>query len=212
MGWWSDLLKSPVRRKAEQDRARRRALAQAKTALRRERRAIAKRQGMAEMLRHQAVQEEREGRAGVARHKVRRLVQTEKETMARSLALDNMEYALEQAGTKDNYDEFLRSMRVVANIEELAQHSVDPDEVREQLTDLAQRNQDLIEPWTESIHVHAAGLRDNPLTSEEEEVYAQVINDAAGAIRAESPRNAESEFARMDAQLEQKMDVALGKA
>lgn len=212
MSWSMALLKSPARRKADRDRKRLRALAKAKTALRRERRAILKQQTQADQLRQEAVQHEREGKSVLARQKVRRIVQADKETLARSLALDNMEYALDQARTKDNYDDFVRSMEVVANIEELAQPGADPDEVRERLADLAQRNQDLIEPWMESMSVDAPAVHTPiALTPEEEEVYKQVINDAAVAIQEESPENAESGFAQMDAELERKMDQALGK-
>jgi hypothetical protein len=212
MSWWSDLVKSPARRKAEQDKVRRKALTEARTALRRERRAIAKKQQQSDVFRQEAVQHEREGKASLSKQKVRRMVQTDKEAMARSLALDNMEHALDQAKTKDNYEDFMRSMQVVANIEELAHSSVDPDEIRERLADLAHRNQDLIEPWMEAGDMPAASVSTQiELNSEESEAYGQVINDAAGAIRSGSPGNADSEFATMDAELEKKMDEALGK-
>ncbi|MCX7013245.1 MAG: hypothetical protein NTW86_11920, partial [Candidatus Sumerlaeota bacterium] len=183
MGWWDDLLKSPARRKAEQDRRRREALTKAKTALRRERREINKRQVKAEELRHKAVQFEKQGKPALAKQSVRQFLQIDRESVARSMALANMEYTLEQVQVKDNYDEFVRGMKIVADIEELAQAGVDPDEVRERLTDLAQRNQDLIEPWTETMGVETAGAGgDVRLSPEEEEAYRQVMTDAAGEI------------------------------
>jgi hypothetical protein len=212
MGWWEDLIKSPARRKAEQDKKRREALTKAKTAVRRERRAIAKRQGQAEDMRRKAVEQEKQGKSVLAKQMVRQFVQIDRETLARSLALGNMEYTLEQVQVKDNYDEFVRGMRVVADIEELATQSVDPDEVRERLTDLAQRNQDLIEPWTEMMGADAAVARSAlELSPEEKEAYSQVINDAAGEISTSSPGRAGSEFTKMDQELEQKMNEALGK-
>jgi hypothetical protein len=212
MGWWEDLFKSPACRKAEQDRKRREALTRAKTALRRERRAIAKRQMQAEEQRRKAVECEKQGKSVLAKQMVRQFVQTDKECIARSLALGNMEYTLEQVQVKDNYDEFVRGMRVVADIEELVQQGVDPDEVRERLADLAQRNQDLVEPWTEMTGVDVAGVRSGvQLSPDEEEAYGQVIADAAGEIESASPGRAGSEFAKMDKELERKMDEALGK-
>lgn len=212
MGWWDDLFKSPARRKAEQDRRRREALTKAKTALRRERRAINKRQGKAEELRRKAVEYEKQGKAVLAKQAVRQLVQIDKESMARSMALANMDYTLEQVQIKDNYDEFVRGMKIVADIEDLAQHGVDPDVVRERLTDLAQRNQDLVEPWTETMGVEVAGTgADASLTAEEQEAYEQVIADAAGEIGSAAPGRAGSEFADIDQELERKMDEALGK-
>ena len=212
MGWWEDLLKSPARRKAEQERRRREALTKAKTALRRERRAIGKRQSQAEELRRRAVDQEKQGKSVLAKQGVRQFVQIDREIIARSMALSNMEYTLEQVQVKDNYDEFVRGMRVVADIEELATQSVDPDEVRERLTDLAQRNQDLIEPWTEVSAAETAGVRSAvALTPEEQEAYAQVITDAAGEIETAAPGRAGSDFAGMDRDLERKMDEALGK-
>lgn len=212
MGWWDDLFKSPARRKTEQDRRRREALTKAKTALRRERRAIAKRQAKAEELRRKAVEHESQGKAPLAKQAVRQFVQIDKETTARSLALGNMEYTLEQVQMKDNYDEFVRGMKIVASIEELAQQSVDPDEVREQLADLAQRNQDLVEPWTEDMGIEVVGAGgESALSAEEREAYDQVIADAAGQIEATGPSAAGPEVAQMDEELERKMDEALGK-
>jgi len=212
MGWWDDLFKSPARRKVEQDRRRREALTKAKTALRRERRAINKRQGKAEELRRKAVAYEKQGKTALAKQAVRQLVQIDKESMARSMALANMDYTLEQVQIKDNYDEFVRGMKVVADIEELAQQSVDPDEVRERLTDLAQRNQDLVEPWTETMGIEVAGTgAEASLTAEEQEAYEQVIADAAGEIESAAPGRAGSAFADIDQELERKMDEALGK-
>ncbi|MBN2310096.1 MAG: hypothetical protein JXR94_14070 [Candidatus Hydrogenedentes bacterium] len=211
MGWWDDLFKSPVRRKAEQDQKRREALTRGKTALRRERRAIAKRQRQAEDLRRKAVEQEKQGKSVLAKQAVRQFIQIDKETTARSIALSNMEYTLEQVQVKDNYDEFVRGMKVVADIEELAQQSVDPDETRERLADLAQRNQDLIEPWTESMGVDVADVgAQGELSPEEREAYNQVIADAAGEIEGVG-RAAGSETASLDQELERKMDEALGK-
>ncbi len=211
MGWWDDLFKSPVRRKAEQDQKRRTALTKARTALRRERRAIAKRNATADALRHKAVEYEKQGNNALAKQTVRRFVQMDKEDLARTMALGNMEYTLEQVQAKDNYDEFVRGMRIVANIEELARESVDPDEVRERLNDLAQRNQDLVEPWTEmaGIDVTAPGAAIQ-LSPEEQEAYQQVVTDAAGEIEGAGPGRNDSEFTAIDGELERKMDAALG--
>jgi len=212
MGWWDELFKSPARRKAQQDKKRRQALTKAKTALRRERRAIAKRQGKAEELRKQAVEHEKQGKSPLAKQMVRQFVQIDKESTARSMALCNMEYTLEQVQVKDNYDEFVRGMKVVADIEELVQQSVDPDDVRERLADLAQRNQDLVEPWVESIGVEtASGVSDVQLSAEEDEAYRQVLSDAVGDIESSARGEKDAEFARMDRELEQKMAAALGK-
>jgi len=212
MRWWNTLLQSPTRRRREQERRRRQALAKAKTALRREWRGIRKRQAKTDALRHEAVRYEREGKGHLARQKVRRYVQMDKEILARTLALDNMEYVLDQAQAKDNYDDFARSMQVVANIEELAQQIVDPDAVRERLADLAQRNQDLIEPWTESLGVAGVNVRaSSPLNTEEAEAYEQVVADAASAIEAKGPESAGSVFCKMDTELERKMQAALGQ-
>ena len=212
MGWWDDLFKSKARRKAEQDKARRQALTKAKTALRRERRAIAKRQTRAEELRTKAVEYERHGKPVLAKQTVRQYVCIDKESMARSMALSNMEYTLEQVQVKDNYDEFVRGMRIVADIEELVQQGVDPDEVRERLTDLAQRNQDLVEPWTEMMGIEMAGVGAGAsLSPEEEEAYQQVVADAAGDIESANPVRGGSELAKMDQELERKMDEAIGK-
>lgn len=211
MGWWDDLFKSPARRKAEQDQKRRQALTRGKTALRRERRAIAKRQRTAEELRRKAVEQEKQGKSVLAKQSVRQFVQIDKEATARSIALSNMEYTLEQVQVKDNYDEFVRGMKIVADIEELAQQSIDPDEVRERLTDLAQRNQDLVEPWTEASGVEIAGVgAQNDLSPEEREAYNQVIGDAAGEIEAVG-RAGDPELSAIDGELERKMDEALGK-
>jgi hypothetical protein len=49
------------------------------------------------------------------------------------------------------------------------------------------------------------------LSPEEKEAYSQVINDAAGEISTSSPGRAGSEFTKMDQELEQKMNEALGK-
>lgn len=210
MGWWEDLLKSPAKRKAEQDARRREALVKAKTALRRERRAIAKRQVQAEDLRNKAVEQERQGKSVLAKQAVRQIVQIDREVIARSMALGNMEYTLEQVQVKDNYDEFVRGMKVVADIEELATQGVDPDEVRERLTDLAQRNMDLIEPWIEMGGAEAAGARSGvELTPEEQEAYDQVITVAAGQIKSSEPGRVGSEFEGMDKHLASKMDEAL---
>jgi len=209
MGWWDDLLKSPARRKAEQERKRREALTKAKTALRRERREINKRQNKAEELRQKAVLFEKQGKPALAKQSVRQFLQIDRETVARSMAVANMEYTLEQVQVKDNYDEFVRGMKVVADIEELAQASVDPDEVRERLTDLAQRNQDLIEPWTESMGIEPAGTgSEMVMSAEEQEAYRQVMADAAGEIET---TGAGSELTAMDKDLERRMDEALGK-
>jgi len=213
MNWWNGLFKSPARRKAEQDMKRRQALAKAKTALRKERRAIAKRQVKAGQLRRGAVDHEKQGNSALAKQLVKQFVQLDKEGVARALALSNMEYALEQVQVKDNYDEFVRGMKVVADIEDLVRQSVDPEVTRERLTDLAQRNQDLVEPWLDSLTIETPeGTHSAPLTEEEQEAYRQVMGDAVGEIEAavHSPDNAE--FAQMDRELEQKMDAALGKA
>lgn len=213
MSWWNDLFKSPARRKAEQDLKRRQALTKAKTALRRERRAISKRQTKAEQLRKGAVGHEKQGNSALAKQLVRQFVQLDKEGVARALALSNMEYALEQVQVKDNYDEFVRGMKVVADIEELVRRSVDPDATRERLTDLAQRNQDLVEPWLDSMTVETAEGADGlALSEEEQEAYRQVMSDAAGEIEGSGRGEDNAEFARMDRELEQKMDAALGKA
>lgn len=210
MGWWDDLFKSGARRKAEQDAKRREALTKARTALRRERRAIAKRQNQGEDLRRKAVVHERQGKAPLAKQSVRQLVQIDKECIARSLALGNMEYTLEQVKMKDNYDEFVRGMRVVADIEDLIQQSVDPDQVRERLADLAARNQDLIEPWTETSSMEGAAIAEASLSPEEEEAYRQVMTDAVGDIES-AGRMPAPETASMDADLESKMTAVLGK-
>lgn len=212
MGWWDELFKSPARRKAQQDKKRRQALTKAKTALRRERRAIAKRQAKAEELRKQAVDQEKQGKSLLAKQMVRQFVQIDKESAARAMALCNMEYTLEQVQVKDNYDEFVRGMKVVADIEELVQQSVDPDDVRERLSELAQRNQDLVEPWTESLGIESATVAgDVQLSGEEEEAYRQVMSDAVGEIESSARAGKDTEFARMDRELEQKMDATLGK-
>ncbi|MFP4502232.1 MAG: hypothetical protein ACLFTT_14620 [Candidatus Hydrogenedentota bacterium] len=213
MRWINDLFKSRARRAADQARARNRAIAKARTALRRERRAITKRQSRSEELRTAAVEHERAGRPGLAKQKVRRFVQMDKEVLARNLALDNMEHVLEQAQTTDNYEGFVRAMEVVANIEELAQQGVDPDTVRERLAGLAERNQDLMEPWMESDGpVATAALPASvQLNVEEEDAYAQIMGDAAGSIAAENPQAEGSVFAKMDADLEQKMSEALNR-
>ena len=181
-----------------------------KVAVRRERRSIVKRRHQADELRRTAVAREKEGDPLLAKQAVRHLVQLNKEMTARSIAVGNMEYALEQVQMKDNYDEFVRGMRVVADIEELVARSVDPEETRERLADLAQRNQELIEPWTEGMGVEAAHVAEQPLTSDEQEAYDQVVADAAGAIVA-GGREMDGDMARIDADLEQKMDLALGK-
>ncbi len=210
MSTWSHLLKSRRRREAERARRRRQALTKARTAVRRERRSVAKRQAKAEEMRRKAVVYERQGKPGLAKQMVRQLVQIDKEAVARTLAVNNMEYTLEQVQVKDNYDEFVRGMEVVARIEELARESVDPDEVRERLTELAQRNQDLVEPWTETSLVDvAAPASSAALDEEEQDAYAQVVNEAAGAIEGDAADGQEAGLARMDADLERKMDEAL---
>lgn len=208
MGWWTDLFKSPARRAAEQDKVRRQAVTKAKTALRRERRAIAKRQAKGDELRRDAVKHEKSGRDSLAKQAVRQFVQIDKEAMARSMALNNMEHTLEQVQVKTNYDEFVRGMKVVADIEELAQQTADPDEVRERLADLAQRNQDLVEPWTESVDTGyaAAGVS---LSEDEEAAYRQVVSDAVGELSQTGKDG--GELAEMDAELERKMSSALGE-
>ncbi len=209
MTWWDDLFKSPARRKAEQDKKRRQALTKAKTALRRERRSIAKRQNKGEELRRKAVEYERQGKQALAKQTVKHLVQVDKEAMARTMALNNMEQTLEQVQMKDNYEDFVRGMKIVADIEELAQQSSDPDEVRERLTDLAQRNQDLVEPWTETVGIETAATPAAAnLTDEEREIYDQVVTDATGQLESAGDG---SEFAEMDQELERKMNEALGK-
>jgi hypothetical protein len=212
MSWTVSLFKTKARRKAEQDKRRLAAVTRAKTALRRERRAIGKRQGKADELRREAVSHEREGREQLARQAVRQFVQIDKECTARALALNNMEYTLEQVQVKTNYDDFVRGMQVVADIEELAQQTVDPDEVRERLTDLSQRNQDLVEPWMD-----VTGADFDPahakvqLSGEEEEAYRRVVSDAVGELAHAGSGEANDTFAQMDAELERKMDAALNR-
>lgn len=211
MSWWDDLFKSPARRKSEQDKKRREALTKAKTALRREKRAISKRQSKGEELRRQAVAFEKEGKSNLAKQSVRQLVQIDREVTARTMALSNMEFTLEQVQVNDNYDEFVRGMKVVADIEELAHESVDPDEVRERLTNLAQRNQDIIEPWVESSEVETAHVgREGVLSPEEQEAYDQIVNTAAAGIESAGPSNVDA-VDKMDSELEKKMDELLGK-
>lgn len=207
MSKWNYLFKTRGQRQALREAGRHQALGRAKTAVRRERRFLSKRQGKAEELRRKAVEHEGKGRPDLAKQMVRQFIQIDREVTARTMAVNNMEYTLEQVQIKDNYDEFARGMEMVASLEELAHESVDPDVVRTRLTELAQRNQDIVEPWTEGICVDAAQVSgEAALSPEEEEAYSQVITDAAGEISSSG-----SEFAKIDEELEQKMDAALAK-
>lgn len=212
MAAWNDLLKSRKRRALERDKKRRQALTKAKSAVRRERREITKRQSRADELRRKAVAFEREGKPALAKQLVRQMVQIDKEATARTLAVANMDYALEQVRVKDNYEDFVRGMDVVARIEELAREGTDPDEVRERLQDLAQRNHDLVEPWTESTLMEAPGTGpEATLTAEEEKAYTQVVSEAAGEIESNRLSEQTVAYARMDEELEQKMDTAMAR-
>lgn len=205
------LFKSPARRKAEQDQRRREALRTSKTALRREARAIEKQRLKIEETRREAVAFQRQGQTSLVKQKVRQLKALENQILARSLAHSNMEFALEQASTKTNYEDFLRAMHVYTKIEELVENTTDPEEVRQRIEELTEANADIMEPWIESSA--AAGpqmARDVELTPEEQELYNSIVADAVGDIESEV-RAQDSADINMDKELERKMDEALGK-
>jgi len=154
---------------------------------------------------------QRQGQGSLVKQKVRQLTSVQNQVLARSLAHSNMEFALEQASTKTNYEEFLRAMRVYAKIEELAENTTDPEEVRQRIEELAEANADIMEPWLETSA--AAGpqmARDLELTPEEQQLYDSIVADAVGDIESEVHAQDSAEIS-MDKELERKMDEALGK-
>lgn len=204
---WSNPFKTKARRTAERVGRRVNALSEARSAVRRERRAVNKRQSKAEELRNKAVAYEQQGRPQLAKQTVKQFIQIDREALARTLAVNNMEYALEQVQIKDNYEAFSRGMELVANLEELAQQAVDPDVVRERIADMTARNQDAIEPWVEEVAGEPLNVSaSTQMTKEEDEAYEQIVSEAAGALESEG-----EEFAQVDAELERKMDAAIAK-
>lgn len=201
------LFKTRAQREADRQLKRQKALSRAKTAIRRENRGLRRRGTKSEDLRCKAVEYEKSGQSRLAKQSVRQFVQMDREITARTMAVSNMEYTLDQVQAKDNYDEFVRGMQIVTSLEQLARESADPELVREQLAELAQRNQDLIEPWTEEMQVDIAqGAQQSGLSPEEEAAYSQVVTQAAGEIVEH-----DSELSAIDDELERKMDVALAQ-
>lgn len=207
MNGWNNPFKSKARRTAEREGRRTNALSKSRSAVRRERRAVNKRQANAEELRNKAVEYEQQGRPQLAKQTVKQFIHIDREVLARTLAVNNMEYALEQVQIKDNYEAFTRGMELVADFETLAQQAVDPDVVRERVADMIARSQDAIEPWVEEDSGEPLSIAANTqMTQEENEAYEQIVSEAAGALESEG-----EEFVQVDAELERKMNVAIAK-
>ena len=207
MNPWNNPFKSRARRAAERESHRAQALSRARSAVRRERRSVLKRQAKAEELRNKAVDYEKHGRPELAKQTVKHFIQIDREAIARTFAVNNMEYAIEQIQVKDNYEAFTCGMELIADLEVLAKEAVDPDIVRERIAEIIGRNQDVIDPWMEELPQEPLRMSTHgQLTPEEEEAYSQIVTEAASDVHSKS-----TEFAEVDAELARKMETALAK-